>query len=232
MCVDMHACVHEWFYIAWLIKVAYASKKRQLTDKRDSVTSHYVNHFCMYHLQMASSIGMMADVPEVDTKMTSSSLSTYQPPMSWQEIKQSVRKHHQWASMLSRVPQHFTLRTEQTPNGTIQRMYFLCTLVGSRENTLIYVDLPPPGTDPTSNVLEWRSLVDGFQQLPPSGPLSKEEQLLRERKRMRTLGITSYDYRLHEGSGHFAFSAGNRVFVCSDPLVDDLHLVSISELAF
>ena len=45
-----------------------------------------------------------------------------------------------------------------------------------------------------------------------NGQLSREEQLLRERKRLGTYGITSYDM----SDGKFVFPACNSLFTCLD----------------
>lgn len=43
---------------------------------------------------------------------------------------------------------------------------------------------------------------------------SREEELLRERKRIGTVGIASYDY--HQGSGTFLFQAGSGIYHVKD----------------
>lgn len=43
---------------------------------------------------------------------------------------------------------------------------------------------------------------------------SREEELLRERKRIGTVGIASYDY--HQGSGTFLFQAGSGIYHIRD----------------
>ena len=47
------------------------------------------------------------------------------------------------------------------------------------------------------------------------GPVSKEEQLLWERKKCASWGMTSYD--LDPVSGRILFPAGGSLFFCSDP---------------
>lgn len=119
--------------------------------------------------------------------------------------------------MLTRVPHHLTF--EQTAFGW--RLYFLSVPIGHRENTIFYVDL---STDEAvdiekPSVAAWCSLRDAFNLATSSGTaqMSREEQLLRERKRQRSIGITSYDYQRSKDGGHFAFSAANSIYVCSDP---------------
>lgn len=52
------------------------------------------------------------------------------------------------------------------------------------------------------------------QATPQHGVYSREEELLRERKRLGVLGITSYDF--HSESGLFLFQASNSLFHCRD----------------
>lgn len=119
--------------------------------------------------------------------------------------------------MLNRVPHDLTF--EQTAFGW--RLYFLSVPIGHRENTIFYVDF---STDDAVDVEKplvaaWSSLRDAFNLATSSGTaqMSREEQLLRERKRQRSIGITSYDYQRSKDGGHFAFSAANSIYVCSDP---------------
>lgn len=52
------------------------------------------------------------------------------------------------------------------------------------------------------------------QATPHHGVYSREEELLRERKRLGVFGITSYDF--HSESGLFLFQASNSLFHCWD----------------
>lgn len=52
------------------------------------------------------------------------------------------------------------------------------------------------------------------QATPHHGVYSREEELLRERKRLGVFGITSYDF--HSASGLFLFQANNSLFHCRD----------------
>jgi len=53
-----------------------------------------------------------------------------------------------------------------------------------------------------------------FQASPPSGKLSKEEQLLSERKRCVSYGMT--DFELHAESGKFVLPVSGSLFGCVD----------------
>ena len=137
---------------------------------------------------------------------------------SWEELHQAVRKTRKLATaMMSRVPHTFTFRHIETADGIRTRLYFLGILPSSRENTLLYTNVPQ-AKDLLDQPLEWHPLMDAFQATPPHGQFSKEEQLLRERKRLGSFGITSYE--LDEKSGKFVFPACNSLFHCRDTLVD------------
>jgi len=119
--------------------------------------------------------------------------------------------------VLNRVPHALTF--EQTAFGW--RLYFLSVPVGQRENTIFYVDFSAEAAVDveSSLVATWCSLRDSFCPATSTGlaQMSREEQLLRERKRQRSIGITSYDYQHSTDGGHFAFSAANSIYVCNDP---------------
>ena len=119
--------------------------------------------------------------------------------------------------MLNRVPHDLTF--EQTAFGW--RLYFLSVPLGHRENTIFYVDFSTEEAVDVEkpSVATWCSLRDAFNLATSCGTaqMSREEQLLRERKRQRSIGITSYNYQSSKDGGHFAFSAANSIYVCSDP---------------
>jgi len=129
-----------------------------------------------------------------------------------------VRNSHRGAnSVLNRVPHALTF--EQTLFGW--RLYFLSVPVGHRENTIFHIDFfAEEAVDvEKSSAASWCTLLDSFRPSTSSGlaQMSREEQLLRERKRQRSIGITSYDYQHSTDGGHFAFSAANSIYVCTDP---------------
>lgn len=53
-----------------------------------------------------------------------------------------------------------------------------------------------------------------IQAIMDYGMYSREEELLRERKRIGTIGIASYDY--HRESGTFLFQAGSGIYHVKD----------------
>lgn len=126
-------------------------------------------------------------------------------PPSWSELRQNVRD----------VRAHFSTRGLRTPSGLsfrklneTHRLYFVSEPTFKRDTSLLYVDLPSTNLAPPWNIL----LEAGFQSLPSS--VSKEEQLLWERKKVSSWGITSYD--IHLPSGRIIFPAGGSLYYCVD----------------
>ncbi|ELT92637.1 hypothetical protein CAPTEDRAFT_5954 [Capitella teleta] len=127
---------------------------------------------------------------------------------SWSELQLAVRKSHRVASTVSNVTPHsFTFHH----SGNECRLYFLGVPIRQRENTLFYVELT---ADDSTSSLEWKQLLHLFDSSSSSQQLSKEEQLMHERKRLRSLGITAYDHC--PASNKFAFSSCSNLFVCED----------------
>lgn len=153
-----------------------------------------------------------------ETTVTSNSKKT------WQELRQAVRQTRKLQTQLgNRIPHNFNIRHINTGTEQKTRMYFLGVPPGSRENTLLYVDLP---SEPQSHVpsLKWNQLLESFGSNAQFSQLSREEQLLRERKRMVTIGITAYDY--HGETGKFAFAGSNSLYSCEDKLENGNFAVS------
>lgn len=66
-----------------------------------------------------------------------------------------------------------------------------------------------------SSVLHWQPILEAnFQSLTSGGRMSREEQLLWERKRLATWGLTSYE--LHVESGRIVFPVASRLYQCTD----------------
>ena len=143
---------------------------------------------------------------------------------SWNQIRLAVKKTRRLAtSAISRVPHSFTFRHIQTENGLETRLYFLGVPPGNRENTLLYVNVPQTPL-PSDQTLSWQMLLESFHATPMHGQFSKEEQLLRERKRLGSFGITSYDYL--EEVAKFVFPACSSLYLCNDTLMDGQFVVS------
>ncbi|XP_064645496.1 dipeptidyl peptidase 9-like [Lineus longissimus] len=143
--------------------------------------------------------------PFIDTNIMHQPLQPSQKK-TWQEIRQTIKAARKAQSTIaSKVPHSFTFRPILTEYGLYPRLYFLGIPDGCRENTLLYSDLMYAHTgayDPLTPNLTWHPILDSMAT-QHTKMLSKEEQLLRERKRMSHFGITSYD--VHSDSGHFVF---------------------------
>ena len=132
----------------------------------------------------------------------------------WLELRQAVWRTRKLAtSLVNRVPHSFTFRHIETETGRRTRLYFLGVPSGNRENTLQFIDIPRSDTFDSTI---WEPLLETFSATPAHGQFSKEEQLMRERKRLGSFGITSYDY--NENAGKFVFSACSSLFYCTDSL--------------
>lgn len=151
---------------------------------------------------------------------------------TWNELHASVQAYRRKLSKLStKVPANFAFRQI---NATLIRLYFLSVPKGGKETTLLYIDIPQQaswsrsgedGTKDESCVeAAWSPLLElSFQASHQVKQYSKEEQLLRERKRQVTWGMTSYE--LDVDSGKFVFPICGSLFTCID---DDDKSVSIS----
>lgn len=133
---------------------------------------------------------------------------------TWGDIKTVVKDTRKLVSSLaSRAPTNFQFRTQDTPYGPVTRLYFLGIPPKQRESTLMYVNVPSTPLSITP-LLQWCSLLESFSAtLSNSGQMSREEQLLRERKRLGVFGITSYEMTKE---GRFVFPACNSLFRCCD----------------
>lgn len=140
-----------------------------------------------------------------------------QEKKTWAYFRKAVQEKRKLLSSLSSsVPSNFKFISVEADGCIKTRLYFLGVAPGSRENTLLYVDLPQDGQK-IADVLLWKVLLSSFSATPASGILSREEQLLRERKRIALSGITAYD--VHPDEGTFVFAVCNNLYVCKDLLV-------------
>ena len=164
-------------------------------------------------------------VPNPFDDMISSVPTSTNTKKTWQELRQAVRQTRKVQTPLgNRIPHNFHFRHIITETGQKTRIYFLGVPPGYRENTLLYTDLP---AEPQSHVpqLIWNQLLESFGTSSQFSQLSKEEQLLRERKRMVTVGITSYDY---DCVGKFAFAGASNLYSCDDRLDQGNFTVRVS----
>lgn len=128
---------------------------------------------------------------------------------TWSEMRQTVCDFRHRLSTVSVMSiSHVSFRRLQ--NGKI-RIYFLSAPVNEFE-TLLFVDLPNQGV---VGQLPWQPLIESnFPSVIMSGRYSREEQLLSERKRLTTFGITSYE--INSESGRIVFPAASTLFHCND----------------
>ncbi|XP_015766566.1 PREDICTED: dipeptidyl peptidase 9-like [Acropora digitifera] len=137
---------------------------------------------------------------------------------SWKELQIAVKQAKSvQQSLINRVPHSFTFCEN--------KLYFLAVPFGSRENSIHYVDLPSSenGSRDEQSVdfipLAWKPLLDSFRISRSFSGYSREEQLLRERKRLGAFGITSYDF--DETCRRFMFSASSSLYTCTDWRMDE-----------
>ena len=122
---------------------------------------------------------------------------------SWTALRKIIRSSRKaQIAVACRVPHSFAFRTFPA-NGTradLIRLYFLATTEGSRENTICFFDI----TDAVDgdHVTAWDRILERAQTSDPT-VMSREEQLLRERKRLSQFGITSFD--INARTGHFVY---------------------------
>nr|CAD7590220.1 unnamed protein product [Timema genevievae] len=130
---------------------------------------------------------------------------------SWSELKNVVCElRRQLSGLSTMVPGSLAFRT--LPDGRT-RIYFLSTPANGWETTLLCADVPPVASH--GHRLAWTPVIEAnFQSLSSAGRFSREEQLLWERKRLATWGITSYE--LHRESGKLVFPAASSLFQCLD----------------
>ncbi|PVD36403.1 hypothetical protein C0Q70_03386 [Pomacea canaliculata] len=132
---------------------------------------------------------------------------------TWEELRKCVRDTMKLlTSLAGSVPSNFSFRTVTSSSGKLSRLYFLGIPSKGRENTLLYADILEDEHD--KFVLPWKPVIDNMQPSWSSGQLSKEEQLMRERKRLGSYGITSYDFV--EDKGRFVFTANSSLYMCED----------------
>lgn len=133
---------------------------------------------------------------------------------SWSELKNVVCDlRRQLSGLSTMVPVSVSFRT--LPDGRT-RIYFLSTPPNGWETTLLYVDVMNGDHHTGSHRLQWLPVIEAnFQNLSSmSSRFSREEQLLWERRRVATWGITSYE--LHQETGKLVFPAASSLFQCLD----------------
>lgn len=125
---------------------------------------------------------------------------------TWAELKElvsSIRK--QVAAISTAIPNNIHFRS--LPDGRT-RIYFLGTSQNCRETTLMYSDVDTSAQKNLSK-LKWNQLLEQ-KQFIAAKVHSVEEQLLFERQRLATCGLTSYE--LHRASGKLVFPSNGNLY--------------------
>uniref|UniRef100_H3D0G3 dipeptidyl-peptidase IV n=1 Tax=Tetraodon nigroviridis TaxID=99883 RepID=H3D0G3_TETNG len=135
---------------------------------------------------------------------------------SWEGLRDIIHCSRKNSGIIAnKAPHDFQFVQKKDENGPhSHRLYYLGMPYGSRENSLLYSEIPKKVRKEALLVLSWKQMLDHFQATPHQGAYSREEELLRERKRLGAFGITSYDY--HAQTGLFLFQASNSLFYCQD----------------
>ncbi|XP_042783983.1 dipeptidyl peptidase 9 isoform X7 [Prionailurus viverrinus] len=135
---------------------------------------------------------------------------------SWDGLRNIIHGSRKNSGLIvNKAPHDFQFVQKTDESGPhSHRLYYLGMPYGSRENSLLYSEIPRKVRKEALLLLSWKQMLDHFQATPHHGVYSREEELLRERKRLGVFGITSYDF--HSESGLFLFQASNSLFHCRD----------------
>ncbi|KAM6948816.1 dipeptidyl peptidase 9 isoform 2-T2 [Aplochiton taeniatus] len=162
-----------------------------------------------------SVVGELSDSTEV-VEMEDIPSQFYVEKHSWDGLRDIIHSSRKYSGMIAnKAPHDFQFVQKKDESGPhSHRLYYLGMPYGSRENSLLYSEIPKKIRKEALLVLSWKQMLDHFQATPHQGAYSREEELLRERKRLGAFGITSYDY--HAQTGLFLFQASNSLFYCQD----------------
>ncbi|XP_059808801.1 dipeptidyl peptidase 8-like isoform X2 [Hypanus sabinus] len=134
---------------------------------------------------------------------------------SWSRLRKLITDRKMHGHMMAKTPHDFCFVKKNDPEGLYSdRLYYLAMSNENRENTLFYSEIPHMISKDAERLLPWNPLLDYFQSTPDYGIYCREEELLRERKRIGTIGIASYDF--HKESGMFLFQASNNIYYTVD----------------
>ncbi|XP_068599240.1 dipeptidyl peptidase 9-like [Brachionichthys hirsutus] len=134
---------------------------------------------------------------------------------TWEGLRKIIHNSRKNTGLVINKAPHdfqFVQKDEASPHS--HRVYYLGMPYASRENALLYSDVPKKVRKDALLVLSWKQLLDHIKASPHHGGFSREEELLRERKRLGVSGITTYDY--HRPSGLFMFQANSSLYYCCD----------------
>ncbi|CAD7092052.1 unnamed protein product [Hermetia illucens] len=133
------------------------------------------------------------------------------PKKSWTELQTVVTEFRkQLANLSSTVPTNINFRT--LSDGRV-RIYFLSTPPNGWETTLLYTDVNP-NWDQSQSLSLNLLLEPSIPSISANSTCSREVQLLLERKRLATWGITSYE--IHKLSGKIVFPLSSTLYQCLD----------------
>ncbi|XP_065212000.1 dipeptidyl peptidase 9-like isoform X2 [Planococcus citri] len=145
------------------------------------------------------------DTPEYNSKL----LIQKKGKKTWREFKEIVDELRKQLSSLSTLaPTSICFRTYSDGRT---RIFFLGCPVNGLETTLLYTDIPKDENTQPDAQLHWYPVIES---IATTSKFSHEEQLMLERKRLATWGITSFE--LHEESGRLVFPTSSTLFHCTD----------------
>lgn len=121
--------------------------------------------------------------------------------MSWTDLARVVLNGvATQGRLLAASPQHFTF------SGDGQSLYFLAPPQRETTSTLLKIDLKA-----TNEQLATPTRVLNIEQRGKDARMfSREEELQRERQRVTSVGITSYDY--HKPSSQLLFTSAGQLY--------------------
>ncbi|XP_078468803.1 dipeptidyl peptidase 9 isoform X1 [Lampetra planeri] len=146
---------------------------------------------------------------------------------TWEGLRDVIRSSRKHQGLLASKAPHefiFVAKNGAPTEPHSHRVYYLGMPFGSRESSLLYSEIPKSIDPDGFMILTWRQMLNHFTATPLFGAYSREEELLRERKRLGTFGITSYDH--HKTSGTFLFQASGSLFYCQDGGTNSTFLTS------
>lgn len=147
----------------------------------------------------------------------SSGSSLAKTPKTWKQLKSVVECGRMLVASLNQdTPSSINFREHMNPETgrNEYRVYFLAGNA-KREITIKYVTVQPGTVYPDKLVGNALFSNSNYLQGPSDKQLTKEEQLLRERKRCSFSGITQYSLN---NAGRFLFSERSELFCFDDDL--------------
>uniref|UniRef100_A0A667YSC5 dipeptidyl-peptidase IV n=1 Tax=Myripristis murdjan TaxID=586833 RepID=A0A667YSC5_9TELE len=173
-------------------------------------------HSCMAAVADMTSVDELSDSTEVVEMDDVDPRQFFVEKHTWDGLRKVVHSSRKnTATTINKAPHdfHFVQKLDEASSHS-HRLYYLGMPYGSRENALLYSDIPKKIRRDALLVLSWKPMLDRFQASPQHRGFSREEELLRERKRLGVYGITAYDH--HGPSGLFLFQANSSLFYCRD----------------